>query len=161
MCVSVLIVIYCVLLHGLLLCGYGCDCGFSVHVLVRFVCFCVLLYGSRLPRVLLWLYVFFFVYYVCVSFVVYCETLYVLFVCAFRDCGLFSVFVCNLCDLLCDVVWCVCLCVPLCEYVCLEFNVFVCFVCGLSGDVVCCVGAYVCVCVCCLKMCLLYVCFVL
>ena len=47
----------------------------------------------------------------CVSFVVYCETLYISFVCAFRVCGLFYVFVCNVCDLLCDVVWCVCLCV--------------------------------------------------
>ena len=46
----------------------------------------------------------------CVSFVVYCETLYVLFVCAFRVCGLFHVSVCTRCDLLCDVVWFVCLC---------------------------------------------------
>ena len=44
--------------------------------------------------------------YLCVSFVVYCETLYVLFVCAFRACGLLSVFVCNICDLLCVVLRC-------------------------------------------------------
>ena len=36
---------YCVMLHGLLLCCCCCDCVFPLHVLVRFVfCFCVLFY---------------------------------------------------------------------------------------------------------------------
>ena len=102
--------ISCVLLHGLLLCCCGCDRVFSLHVPVLFallfscavlwfvfdVCLvvveCVLICLIRL----------------CVSFAVYCETLYVWFVGAFRLCCLFPVFVCSSCDLLCDAVWCVC-----------------------------------------------------
>ena len=118
----------------------------------------MLFYGLLLRCVLLWLNVFFFrLICLCVSFEVYCETVYVLFACAFRVCGLCSVFVCNRCDLLCDVGWCVCLSFCLCGYVWLKFNVFVWFVCGLSCDAICCVDLSFCVCVCCcLKMGLLY-----
>ena len=78
----------------------------------------------------------------CGSSVMFCETLYGLFVCAFRVCGLFYVFLCSLCNLLCDAVWCVCLCGFVCYKVCLRFIVFAC-VCGFWRDVVCCVGAFV------------------
>ena len=81
---NVLIVIYCVMLHGLLLCCCCCDCVFPLHVLVRLFVFCVLLYGSCLHCVLLWLNVFFFV---------------------------FTMFVCFACGLLRDVVCFVCVCV--------------------------------------------------
>ena len=37
MCVSVLMVIYCVLLYGMLLCCCCCDCMLPLHVLVRLV----------------------------------------------------------------------------------------------------------------------------
>ena len=82
-----------------------------LHVLVRFglPCSCAVLWLAVALCLVAVECVLFRLIHVCVSFEVYCETVYVLFVCAFRVCGLFSVFVCNSCELLCDVVWCVCL----------------------------------------------------
>ena len=111
--------IYCLILHGLRLCCCWCDCVFSVHVLVRFVLLfsCAVLWFVFALCLVVVECVLVCLSGLCVSFVVDCETLYVLFACAFRVCGLLSVFVCAICDLLCDVVWCVCLCAFWCESV--------------------------------------------
>ena len=55
--------IYCVMLHGLLLCGCCRDCVFPLHMLVRFVLLfvCAVLWFVCLRCVLLWLNVFLFV----------------------------------------------------------------------------------------------------
>ena len=100
------------MLHGLVLRCCCCDCVFSLHVLMRFVllCVCVLFYGLFVALCFVVVECVPFFFNACVSFVVYCKTLCVLFVCEFRVCGLFCVFVCSLCDLLCDVIWCVCVC---------------------------------------------------
>ena len=105
-------------------CDLLCDVVWFVVVFfacaraVRFVvCVPVLLYG-------LWL--------LCVSFVVYCKTLYVLFVCAFRACGFVL-----MCLRIIFATYCVMLC-GMC---------ILCVVCVLS--VVCC---------CCLNMCVFGVC---
>ena len=104
---SVLIAIDGVMLHGLRLCCCCFDCVLSLHVLVRFgllfscdvlwfvVALCLVSVECSLFRLIR----------LCVSFEVYCETVYVLFVCAFRVCGLFSVcvIVVNYCVMLSGV----------------------------------------------------------
>ena len=81
-CCAFAVVFVCVSLHVLvwlmLLCL--CDVLWLVFALCFVVVECVLLCIMCL----------------CVSFVVYCETLYMLFVCALRVCGLFYAFVCDL-----------------------------------------------------------------
>ena len=87
---------YCVMLHGLLLCCCCCDCVFPLHVLVRFVLlslFVVLWFVFALCFVVLEC-VLFCLSCLCVSFVVYCETLHVLFVRAFRVCVFFYMCLC-------------------------------------------------------------------
>ena len=69
----------------------SCDCVFYLHVLVLLVLLClcdVLWFGFAWCFVVVEC-VLFCLIGLYVSFVVYCETLYVLFVYAFRVCGLF------------------------------------------------------------------------